>query len=191
MISERFIGTKYSFNAGPREVFGVPEHEIKEVNCQSLSLIYFEKVHGISLQPEEVLSSNVYTSTGLPVAEDGKNNFQDQTFLSEILKPGHLLCALDKRKFPYEPPFSQLECDENLQKTLHLAPAIGNKDSDVMRAEFPTIRESLPQTDDVYVFHASYKRGRMVNIWPLQDMLDNYWIMAIKDLFPQSKTDKK
>ena len=191
MVSERFIGIKYSFNAGPRELFNVPEDEITETNCQALTLFHYRKAHGLLLHPEEVLSSNVYATTGEPVAEEKRTLFHDPEILSQVVEPGHLLCALDKRKFPYEPPFEMLERDEALQKTLHLATVIGTRDSDVMRTQFPSFRETLPSSsDDVHVFHACYKKGKKVNVWTLQDMVDHYWVMRIKDLgipFPPQK----
>ncbi len=180
MSLEHYLGTPYDFNAGPQELTTSPD-VYEKMNCQRALQLYFKEVYGHTMAPHDALSSNLYTSVGRTVAEEQREYFQDNEFLKSVLKPTDILCTLSKRKHQTLPSFAKLEEDKELQKTLHIAITIGDSDSPIMQEHFPEVEVTDEHRQEIFVFHASYKKGKKVALWPLSEIQKYYWIMRIKE----------
>lgn len=185
MALEALVGIPYHRETGPVE-HHLLEGEIPRANCQLATQLYLEKTRGFKLPPDAFLSSNAYNFTGNTYAEEFREQFRDPVFLSSILEPGQLVCAAGKRYAPETPPFQLLTHFSDLDRLIHLAVVVGNRNSSDMRTQFPSIRDGIaPSDEDIRIFHASHKMGKGVGVWPLRDFMENYWVVRLKNLSRQ------
>lgn len=164
----------YNRNKGP-----VPSDEleqpIKEGNCRLAVQIYFYKVYGIILEPDQLLNPKAFYHTGSFVLKEMENDaisFQNKDILN-ILKRGDMIYA-EKRN-----GLKNSFADENSRLiSLHTAVYLDKLD-DNLSLVLPEPNFCSKNTS--LIWHATSVGGGCC-IWPVNKFEERYKIIAVKRL---------
>ena len=172
MSVDNLIGIPYSRGEGPLPLDRIRDldGEIEQANCQRTVQLWYARVHGIILPPENALSAESFDDTNAMVVRDLSQEIFPEDFVS-YLSFGDLVHA-ERKNIPQTTTMWTFERAKNL----HVAIFAGYSSDSQLTEHFPTIGNWFPPETPLF-FHGTNGGSRFT---PLDEFIQEYHLVQAR-----------